>query len=94
MILREFAAGLALGGISRLSGFADPAVARRLRIYGFHCLLVALTVGVALVGVVTFGSLGGVACCPFILPHPSGVDPAPPAPGPRSWQRSWTSPAW
>jgi magnesium transporter len=42
--------------------------------YGAHYLLVALTVGAALVGVVTFGSLVG-SMLPFVLRR-LGFDPA------------------
>lgn len=42
--------------------------------YGVHYPLVALTVGVALVGVVTFGSLAG-SMLPFVIRR-LGFDPA------------------
>jgi magnesium transporter len=42
--------------------------------YGAHATLVALTVGLALVGVVTFGSLTG-SMLPFVLKR-LGFDPA------------------
>ena len=42
--------------------------------YGEHYLLIALTVGIALLGVVTFGSLAG-AMLPFIMKR-IGFDPA------------------
>jgi magnesium transporter len=74
--LRELPAGVALGvllggiGIARivtwqLLGFYD---------YGAHWILVALAVGFALVGVVTFGSLAG-SMLPFVL-RGLGFDPA------------------
>ncbi len=74
--LRELPAGVTLGailgaiGISRivswqLFGFYD---------YGPHWFLVALAVGSALVGVVTFGSLAG-SMLPFVLRR-LGFDPA------------------
>src|SRR3984957_7318322 len=74
--LREIPNGLALGamlgvvGIIRISlwqylGFYD---------YGEHWQLVALTVGVALIGIVMFGSLTG-SMLPFILQR-IGFDPA------------------
>ncbi len=74
--LREIPTGLALGatlgliGIVRISfwqylGFYD---------YGEHWVLVALTVGVALIGIVMFGSLTG-SMLPFILQR-IGFDPA------------------
>ena len=43
-------------------------------IYGPHFLLVAITVGVALVGIVTWGTLAG-SMLPFILRR-LGLDPA------------------
>jgi magnesium transporter len=42
--------------------------------YGEHWVLIALTVGAALVGIVTFGSLTG-SMLPFILQR-IGFDPA------------------
>jgi magnesium transporter len=42
--------------------------------YGPHHVLVALTVGLALVGIVTFGSLAG-SMLPFVLKR-LGFDPA------------------
>ncbi|MDT8264909.1 magnesium transporter, partial [Roseomonas sp. DSM 102946] len=42
--------------------------------YGEHWMLIALTVGTALVGIVTFGSLAG-SMLPFILKR-IGFDPA------------------
>ena len=74
--LRELPAGVTLGailgaiGISRivswqLFGFYD---------YGPHWFLVALAVGFALIGVVTFGSLAG-SMLPFVLRR-LGFDPA------------------
>jgi len=42
--------------------------------YGEHYLLIALTVGIAVLGVVTFGSLAG-AMLPFIMKR-IGFDPA------------------
>ncbi|MEO8449099.1 MAG: magnesium transporter [Gemmatimonadota bacterium] len=74
--LRELPSGLVLGcilgviGVLRISiwqtaGFYD---------YGAHWVLVALTVGGALIGVVTFGSLAG-SMLPFALKR-VGFDPA------------------
>jgi magnesium transporter len=73
---RELPAGMSLGailggiGMFRISawqvlGFYD---------YGLHWPLVALTVGAALVGVVTFGSIAG-SMLPFVLRR-LGFDPA------------------
>jgi magnesium transporter len=71
--LREIPNGLALGallGLVRISlwqylGFYD---------YGEHWMLIALTVGATLVGIVMFGSLTG-SMLPFILQR-IGFDPA------------------
>ncbi|MDR6953172.1 magnesium transporter [Ancylobacter sp. 3268] len=74
--LRELPSGLVLGGILgalgvtritiwQLAGFHD---------YGEHWLLVAATVGSALVAIVTFGSLIG-SMLPFVLRR-AGFDPA------------------
>jgi magnesium transporter len=73
---RELPAGISLGSILggigvlritawQLLGFYD---------YGPHWMLVALTVGAALVGVVTFGSMAG-SMLPFVLRR-LGFDPA------------------
>ena len=72
---REIASGLALGvilgsiGIGRIavwSAFSD--------LYGPHWALVALTVGVALVGIVLWGTLAG-SILPILLKR-LGFDPA------------------
>lgn len=76
VVSRELPAGIALGaflgviGVVRITiwqsiGWAD---------YGDHSELVALTVGLALIGVVTFGTLVG-SMLPFIL-RSFGFDPA------------------
>jgi magnesium transporter len=75
VIRREVAAGLALGvilgaiGIFRItlwSAFSD--------IYGEHWVLVAITVGVSLIGIVLWGTLIG-SLLPFVLRR-LGFDPA------------------
>jgi magnesium transporter len=75
VIRREIAAGLALGvilgsiGIFRItlwSAFSD--------IYGEHWILVALTVGLSLIGIVLWGTLIG-SLLPFVLRR-LGFDPA------------------
>jgi magnesium transporter len=75
VIRREFFAGLALGTVLGSIGFLRieiwQAVAHS---YGEHSLLVAITVGLSLVGVVTFGTLAG-SMLPFILRR-CGLDPA------------------
>ena len=72
---REIAAGLALGGILGAIGFLRITVWSAFSpIYGPHWLLVALTVGLALVGIVLWGTLVG-SLLPFLLRR-LGFDPA------------------
>jgi magnesium transporter len=74
--LRELPAGLVLGAILGVIGFVRIELWQRLRLfdYGAHHLLVAVTVGTALVGIVAFGSLAG-SMLPFLLKR-VGFDPA------------------
>lgn len=74
--LREIPAGLTLGAILGALGMARITAWQMMGLYdyGEHWQLVALTVGVALVGIVTFGSLTG-SMLPFILRR-LGFDPA------------------
>jgi magnesium transporter len=74
--LRELPTGLALGALLGLIGIARITIWQTLGIfdYGEHWILVAITVGTALVGIVTFGSLTG-SMLPFILQR-VGFDPA------------------
>ena len=74
--LREAPAGVALGAILGAIGIARIVVWQTLGFYDYgpHWVLIALTVGAALVGVVTFGSLVG-SMLPFIL-RGAGFDPA------------------
>ena len=74
--LREAPAGVALGAILGAIGIARIVAWQTLGFYDYgpHWLLVALTVGATLVGVVTFGSLMG-SMLPFIL-RGIGFDPA------------------
>lgn len=74
--LRELPSGLALGTILGTVGFFRIMLWQALGWYdyGAHHVLVALTVGLALVGVVTFGSLAG-SMLPFLLRR-LGFDPA------------------
>lgn len=74
--LRELPSGLVLGAILGLIGIARIALWQRLGLYdyGEHWALVALTVGAALVGIVTFGSMAG-SMLPFLLQR-IGFDPA------------------
>jgi magnesium transporter len=74
--LRELPTGIALGGILGAIGIARIVSWQLLGFYdyGEHWFLIALTVGLALVGIVTFGSLTG-SMLPFILRR-LGFDPA------------------
>jgi magnesium transporter len=72
---RELMAGLALGAILGTIGFFRIAIWSMFsNIYGPHWLLVALTVGASLIGVVLWGSLSG-SMLPFVLRR-IGFDPA------------------
>ncbi|MGI8958154.1 MAG: magnesium transporter [Chthoniobacterales bacterium] len=72
---KEIVAGLALGCVLGAIGFLRVAVwAQFSNVYGPHWMLVALTVGIALIGVVLWGSLSG-SMLPFILRR-LGADPA------------------
>jgi magnesium transporter len=72
---REIMAGLTLGAILGTIGFIRIALwAQFSDVYGPHWFLVAVTVGVALVGVVLWGSLSG-SMLPFLLRRLK-VDPA------------------
>jgi magnesium transporter len=72
---KEIVSGLLLGLVLGTIGFLRVAVwAQFSPIYGPHWMLVALTVGFALIGVVLWGSLSG-SMLPFILRR-VGADPA------------------
>jgi len=73
---RELPTGLALGAILGTIGLARVELWQYLGWYdyGVHHLLVGLTVSIALVGVVLFGSLAG-SMLPFLLRR-LGLDPA------------------
>jgi magnesium transporter len=72
---RELLSGLALGSILGVIGFLRIAVWSHFSsIYGPHWLLVALTVGVSLIGIVMWGTLAG-SMLPFLLRR-VGFDPA------------------
>jgi magnesium transporter len=72
---RELLSGLALGGILGAIGFVRITLWSAFSdLYGEHWLLVALTVGVALVGIVLWGTLAG-SMLPLVLRR-LGFDPA------------------
>jgi len=73
---RELPAGVSLGSILSVIGILRITAWQVLGFYdhGPYWPLVALTVGVALVGVVTFGSLAG-SMLPFVFRR-LGFDPA------------------
>ena len=72
---REIFTGLALGSILGAIGFLRISVWSAFSsIYGPHWLLVALTVGVSLIGIVMWGSVAG-SMLPFLLRR-LGFDPA------------------
>jgi len=74
--LRELPAGLTLGVILGCVGVARIAIWQMLGFYdyGSHWMLIGLTVGLGLVGIVTFGSLAG-SMLPFALQR-LNFDPA------------------
>ena len=75
VIRREVFSGLALGSVLGSIGFLRISIWSIFSdIYGPHWLLVAMTVGTALIGVVLWGTLSG-ALLPFLLRR-LGFDPA------------------
>ncbi|HVP83716.1 MAG TPA: magnesium transporter [Rhizomicrobium sp.] len=74
--LREIPTGVVLGAILGVVGIVRIVAWQKLGIYDYgpHWLLVAITIGAALVGIVLFGSLSG-SMLPFILKR-FGFDPA------------------
>lgn len=74
--LRELPTGITLGSILGVIGITRIAIWQHLGFYdyGDHWMLIALTVGLSLVGIVTFGSFAG-SMLPFILQR-LGFDPA------------------
>ena len=75
VIQRELAAGLTLGTILGVIGISRILLWHTLRgTYGPHYLVVALTIGCSLVGVVMFGTTAG-SMLPFLLRR-CGLDPA------------------
>jgi magnesium transporter len=75
VVRREFATGLALGSILGVIGLARIVIWQSYgHLYGEHYVLVGLTVGLSLVGVVLWGTIAGSAL-PFLL-RAAGLDPA------------------
>jgi len=74
--LRELPTGVTLGAILGVIGMLRISVWQVFHFYdyGVHWQLIALTVGVGLVGIVTFGSMSG-SMLPFVLKR-LGFDPA------------------
>ena len=74
--VRELPTGLSLGAILGVIGFVRIELWQNFHLfdYGPHHLLLAMTVGFALVGIVGFGSLAG-SMLPFVLKR-VGFDPA------------------
>ncbi len=74
--LRELPAGIVLGAILGAVGITRITLWQKIGLfdYGEHWMLVVATVGLALVGIVTFGSLAG-SMLPFALKR-IGFDPA------------------
>ena len=75
VIQRELMAGVVLGAILGMIGISRILLWHALRgTYGEHYLVIALTIGCSLIGVVMFGTLAG-SMLPFIL-RSCGLDPA------------------
>jgi magnesium transporter len=75
VVSRELAAGIALGCLLGVIGFGRIVIWQAVaKSYGEHYLLVALTIALSLLGVVTFGTVAG-SMLPFILRR-CGLDPA------------------
>lgn len=76
VVIRELPTGIVLGSILGVIGILRIAIWQEFGIfdYGEHWMLLSVTIGVALIGIVTFGSLSG-SMLPFILKR-VGFDPA------------------
>jgi magnesium transporter len=75
VIRRELMAGVTLGAILGMIGVTRILLWHTLRgTYGEHYLVIAITIGFSLIGVVMFGTLAG-SMLPFILRR-CGLDPA------------------
>ena len=72
---REIISGFVLGGFLAVIGFLRIAVWEyAFHVYGTHWILIAITVALALVGVVLWGTLSG-SMLPILLKK-AGLDPA------------------
>ncbi len=72
---REVLSGLALGSILGAMGFLRVTLwAKAFGLYGEHWMLIGVTIGIALVGVVMWGTLAG-SMLPFVMKR-LGADPA------------------
>lgn len=73
---RELPTGIVLGSLLGVIGIVRIAVWQEFGLYdyGEHWVLIAFTIGTALIGIVTFGSMAG-SMLPFILQR-LGFDPA------------------
>ena len=75
VIARELAGGIALGSLLGAIGFARILIWQLVaKTYGEHYMLVAVTIALSLLGIVTFGTVAG-SMLPFILRR-CGLDPA------------------
>jgi magnesium transporter len=74
--LRELPSGIMLGAILGVLGFTRILLWQHLGMadYGTHYFLLAITIALALTGIVTFGSLAG-SMLPFLMKR-IGFDPA------------------
>jgi magnesium transporter len=74
--MRELPSGIILGAILGIIGFTRIMIWQRMGLfdYGPHYFILAITIAVALTGIVTFGSLAG-SMLPFLLKR-IGFDPA------------------
>ena len=75
VLIRELGAGLVLGGILGMVGLLRIVIFEQIEpVYGPHYLLLGITVGVSLLGVILWGTVTG-AMLPFAL-RKLGLDPA------------------
>ena len=73
---REIVSGLMLGTVLGIIGFSRVMIWSQIfpEVYGIHYFLVAMVVGVSLIGVVMFGTISG-SMLPIVLKR-LGADPA------------------